>query len=169
MPDLSTIDIALLVAVVIVVVGLGYMIGKSSNDDANHSFTDAPDPAISKAVATAPSRFFGEDNPINAYAKVLRQTNMFDPLASGKMGLDDQMTMLLRAQGTLSKGEQEQHRTYYQSNQHLYPIQIAGDPHEMRTTRSPYKAGTRSMRAVKIPLGESQVPDKLERTVDPNA
>lgn len=163
---MNDVDLFVLVIVAVTVCVVVYSLGEARGDsDDTHNF--ATKPAISYKTGQPASPYYGSSNPINAYASQLQKTGAWNTHASGLVTIDDARTNLLKMQGVLNATEQAQHRLYYTSQVAKYPLQIAGDVHEMRTTRSPYVAGTRSLRAVNVGPWESQVPDKLERPIAP--
>ncbi len=164
---MEAIELGLCIVILITACALVWVIGKRTSGESDRQSFVAEVP-VNLATGTANSRYYGESNPINSYAKDLKNTGMYNTYTSGLTTLASEREKLLEIQGVLNDSELESHKYYYQSNVGKYPLQIVGDVHEMRTTRSPYVAGTRSMRAVNISVGESQVPDKLERTVRPS-
>jgi hypothetical protein len=167
---MNDVDLIVMIMVVIVTIMFIWMMGNkaaaATATPAAQSFTVNP-PPINVATGKPTSRFYGSSNPINSYVEKLQKEGTYDTYKSGLVSIADAREELLTVQGVLNPSEVTQHKTYYQSNMGKYPFQIVGDVHEMRTTKSPYVAGTRSMRAVDIGTDESQVPDKLERTVRP--
>lgn len=164
---MNDVDFFILVIVAITVALTVYTLGKKSGEEEDvQSFNSKP--VISYKTGQPASPYYGSSNPINAYASQLQKSGAWNTAAAGLMTVDDVRTDLLKTQGVLNGTEQAQHRLYYTSQVGKYPLQIAGDTHEHRATRSPYVAGTRSLRAVTVGPFESMVPDKLERPVAPS-
>jgi hypothetical protein len=166
---MNDVDLIVLVIVAITVCVVLYMLGQQSKNAAAPAQQNfVVQPPINYKTGAPASPYYGEENPINSYNTLLHKTGAYNTLAEGYTTVEDERRGLLKIQGVINPTDEEQHRVYYQSNIGKYPLQIAGDTHEMRSTRSPYVAGTRSMRAVNIGAYEGMVPDKLERTSRPS-